>query len=48
MAAKKEAPARENVVLKKDHRHAGENKKAGDTISVTARQKAWLEDHEVI
>lgn len=48
MAEKKKPAAREEVILQKDHRHGGEDKKKGDSIRVTAAQKEWLAKHGVI
>lgn len=48
MARKKQESDRVTVVLKKDHRHAGKDYRAGDSIEVTEFQKKWLKEHEVI
>lgn len=47
-----EQPAEElktvSVKLDKHHTHNGQDKKAGDSIDVTADQKAWLKRNGVI
>lgn len=41
-------PTLEEVVLEKEHEHAGKKHKAGDKINVTADQKSWLTQQGVI
>jgi len=36
------------VTLGKKHTHAGEKKKPGDKIMVTAQEKEFLERHEIL
>ncbi|MCY1308118.1 hypothetical protein D9M69_508530 [compost metagenome] len=36
------------VRLAKPHTHKGQQKKAGETITVTAERKAWLEAQGVV
>ena len=36
------------VTLKKEHSHRGEEKKPGDKIRVTPRQRQWLKEIGVI
>lgn len=36
------------VTLLKDHTHAGQPHKAGESIDVDAHDAAWLADHQVI
>ncbi|MNF90321.1 hypothetical protein D3C84_728810 [compost metagenome] len=36
------------VLLAKPHTHKGQQKKAGETITVTAERKAWLEAQGVV
>lgn len=48
-AAPKVEPAqRFPVKLLKPHRHAGKDRNAGETIHVTARQRTFLVESEVI
>lgn len=44
----KPEPKRVEVTLAKPHTHAGKDCKAGDKISVTETQRAWLAKHGVI
>lgn len=39
---------RVDVVLKKPHTHAGEDKIKGDKITVTDGQAAWLKERKII
>jgi len=48
MAQAKKADPRVEVVLKKDHTHAGERCKPGDKIKVSKFQKKWLAERGVI
>lgn len=43
-----QAVGRVSVVLAKPHTHAGKDYQPGDTISVTAKQKAFLEEAGVL
>ncbi|MNF81920.1 hypothetical protein D3C84_642120 [compost metagenome] len=43
-----QAAGRVSVVLAKPHTHAGKDYQPGDTITVTAKQKAFLEENEVL
>jgi len=49
--SKKTTPAQAgalSVVLQKPHEHAGAIRQPGETITVTAEQKAWLQAQGVI
>lgn len=41
-------PPRFEVKLIKPHTHAGEDREPGETIKVTAAQRDWLREAEVI
>lgn len=41
-------PNLEKVQLIKDHTHAEREHTAGESIMVTASEKAWLEENEII
>lgn len=45
--ATRKAPRTEEKLIK-EHRHAGKDLAVGDTIKVTARQRKWLQEMEVI
>lgn len=47
-AAKAEKPKTEKVKLLKKHTHHGEPCEPGDEIDVTAPEKAWLAEREII
>lgn len=47
-AAKATAPTTEKVTLLKNHTHLGKQCVVGDEIDVTAPEKAWLAEREII
>lgn len=47
-APAEKALPRFDVKLIKEHRHAGKDLEAGETIKVTARQRTWLAEQKII
>lgn len=48
MNEKKQEPKLVEVTLAKPHKHAGEQKAAGDKIKVTEPERDWLADNQII